>query len=275
MIYQTHISGWTHARLKYSFLYWFYYLLIVCLRFCQVIGNRSEYTSFSSSLFACLFRVQMFTLHFTIATFVDYFVYFFFFRSSIIDSEYILLVTYATSTTAFCLAHYKLNDMWANTREPMAVTQQKRSKHNLIYHSRTFFFSSSRFAFSIPDSKSPIVHKYRCVFFRQWFAYQLKRQSQNIVDGLPIWYDKHWNIEVINDAEALMEPVVVWNIFAWHWRELIQLTVEYALWFPVWFMYSYLLFVCRETRSLSLKWFGPISVIAMPWDSPTSSFCVM
>lgn len=200
---------------------------------------------------------------------------FFFFRSSIIDSEYILLVTYATSTTAFCLAHYKLNDMWANTREPMAVTQQKRSKHNLIYHSRTFFFSSSRFAFSIPDSKSPIVHKYRCVFFRQWFAYQLKRQSQNIVDGLPIWYDKHWNIEVINDAEALMEPVVVWNIFAWHWRELIQLTVECALWFPVWFMYSYLLFVCRETRSLSLKWFGPISVIAMPWDSPTSSFCVM
>lgn len=140
MIYQTHISGWTHARLKYSFLYWFYYLLIVCLRFCQVICNRSEYTSFSSFLFACLFRVQMFTLHFTIATFVDYFVYFFFFRSSIIDSEYILLVTYATSTTAFCLAHYKLNDMWANTREPMAVTQQKRSKHNLIYHSRTFVF---------------------------------------------------------------------------------------------------------------------------------------
>lgn len=153
------------------------------------------------------------------------------------------------------------------------TTEAKQTQFNISF--ANICFSSSRFAFSIPDSKSPIVHKYRCVFFRQWFAYQLKRQSQNIVDGLPIWYDKHWNIEVINDAEALMEPVVVWNIFAWHWRELIQLTVECALWFPVWFMYSYLLFVCRETRSLSLKWFGPISVIAMPWDSPTSSFCVM
>lgn len=159
------ISGWTHARLKYSFLYWFYYLLIVCLRFCQVIGNRSEYTSFSSSLFACLFRVQMFTLHFTIATFVDYFVYFFFF--SLIHYRFWIHFACNLCYFYYCLLLGSLQIKRYVSKHSRTngcdTTEAKQTQFNISFANIFFFFFAIRFLdtwFEITDCSQVSV----CIF---------------------------------------------------------------------------------------------------------------